>query len=400
MTKNVYDFMTQEERSDFNCDSFLDHTAAIGRAMASMPKGGILHYPAGTYNVTGAIATNVCGLTHQGEGKDATKIIQKSPTSDTFVFNSTQYSGVKGMTITNATKPTAGWAVRFMKTGQYGCFFSFAEDLLLIDGFNGVEISSSTESRVSKIHLRRPYGTNGVKIGGTNYGDSGSFRAVLEDIVGDTVDNGNKDIVWYNQDSYSYSLVINKCTGLNGGKLFTQTDTVNKPDSAPMWCYAWDFEGDHNHNNSIELIAGEGFVMSGSWIGSSIRGGGIVVAGSHKGEIDVSTTRIMGNYHNGILVQGGPVEVSIHDNQIGANSQIGAGQCHGVIMGSNASRFRVRDNRIGSLASGGASQGYGVFVMGGASSDYHITGNGVSGNLSGGIMNGAPSPTSVVSGNI
>ena len=397
--KNVYDFMSQEERDDFNSDSVLDHTAAIGRALASMPKGGVLDYPAGTINVTGVIPTNVNGFTHRGEGKEATKIIQKSKTSDTYIFNSTQYSGVKGMTISNAEKPTAGWGVRFLKTSQYGCFFSFAEDLLLQDGFNGVDISSSTESRVSKIHLRRPYGTNGVRIKGANYGDAGSYRAVLEDIVGDTVGNGNDDIVWYNQDSFSYSLVIDKCTGLNGGKLFTQTDTANTGNSYPMWCYATDFEGDHNKHNSIELIAGEGFVMDHSWIGSSLSGGGIVAAASHRGEIDIATTRIMGNYHNGILIQAGPVEVSIHDNMIGANSQVGAGQCHGIIMGSNASRFRIRDNRIGSLASGGASHGYGVFLMGGASHDYQITGNSVSGNIQGGVLNGAPSPTGIVVGN-
>lgn len=400
MAKNVYDFMTREERADFNCDSTLDHTAVILRAMESMPKGGILDYPAGTINGTGAIATNVNGFTHRGEGREATKFVQKSPTSDSFVFNSTQFSGVKGMTISNATKPTAGWAVRFMKTGQYGCFFGEAEDLLLQDVFNCVDLNAATESRVKKLHMRRPHGTNGVRFKGVGGDHSAAYRAELEDCVGDTDNNGNDSIVWYTQDSYAYSMVVNKCTGLNGGKLFTQTDTANTGNSFPMWCYAWDFEGDHNKGNSIELIAGEGFVMSGSWIGSSLGGGGIVVAPSHRGEVDISTTRIMGNYHNGILVQGGPVEVSIHDNTIGANSQIGAGQCHGIIMGSNASRFRIRDNRIGSLASGGASQGYGVFVMGGASSDYHIVGNSVSGNLSGGVMNGALSPTGVVSGNI
>lgn len=398
--KNVYDFMTREERSDFNCDSTLDHTAVILRAMDSMPKGGILDYPAGTINITGTIATNVNGFTHRGEGREATKVIQKSPTADSFVFNSTQFSGVKGMTISNAAKPTAGWAVRFLKTGQYGCFFGEAEDLLLQDVFNCVDLNAATESRVKKIHMRRPYGSNGVRFKGVGGDHSAAYRAELEDCVGDTANNGNESIVWYNQDSYAYSMVVNKCTGLNGGKLFTQTDTANTGNSYPNWCYAWDFEGDHNKGNSIELIAGEGFVMSGSWIGSSLGGGGIVVAPSHRGEIDISTTRIMGNYHNGILVQGGPVEVDIHDNIIGANSQVGAGQCHGVIMGSNASRFRIRDNRSGPICSGGSTHGYGIFLMSGNSHDYKIVGNDTSGNLFGSVLNGAPHATGEVHGNI
>lgn len=390
--------MTQDERADFNGASVLDHTAAIARAKAAMPKGGILDYPAGTINVTGTIATGVNGFTHRGEGREATKIIQRSTTADTFVFSSTQFSGVQGMTISNATKPTAGWAVRFIKTGQYGCFFNKAEDLLLQDGFNGVDINSSTECRVKGIHMRRPQGTNGIRFKGADYGDSGSYRAELEDCVGDTVGNGNENIVWYNQDSFAYSLVMNKCTGLNGGKLFTQTDTANTGGSYPMWAYAWDFEGDHNKHNSIELLAGEGFVMEGSWIGSSLTGGGVVVGGSHRGEVDISTTRVMGNAQNGILVQPGPVEVSLHDNTIGANSQSAPGLFHGIITGANASRFRIRDNRCGPIASGGSSQGYGIFVMGGAT-DYHLTNNSVSGNIHGGVMNGSPGPTGTVHGN-
>ena len=45
--------------------------------------------------------------------------------------------------------------------------------------------------------------------------------------------------------------------------------------------------------------------------------------------------------------EAGAKEVSIHDNTVGANSQVGAGQCHGIIMGSGASRFRIKDNRSG-----------------------------------------------------
>lgn len=396
----VFHFMTPEQRSDVQGAALLDHTAPIKAAIASMPDGGVLVYPAGKYNVTGSIVTTANGVTHQGAGQEATKIIQKSTTSDTFVFSSTQFSGLRGMRISNATKPTAGWAVRFVKTSSVGCFFGFAENLLIQDAFNGIEISASAETRIKGIHMRRAYGAYGIAFKGVAPGTGGAYRAVIEDCVGDTAGNGNANIVWYSQDSYSYSLVINKCTGLYGGKLFAMTDNANTGDSFPMWCYAWDFEGDHNFINSIELLAGEGFNMAGSWIGSCLKGCGVVVGQSFRGEVEIGTTRIMGNSQYGIIVNAGPVEVSIHNNTIGANSQASVGQFHGILVGANASRFQIRDNRCGSLASGGASQGYGIFVMGGSSSSYHITNNAVSGNLSGGVLNGAPSPTGIVSGNI
>jgi|ADurb_Met_01_Slu_FD_contig_21_1689482_length_1649_multi_8_in_0_out_0_5 hypothetical protein len=97
--------------------------------------------------------------------------------------------------------------------------------------------------------------------------------------------------------------------------------------------------------------------------------------------------------------EAGAKEVSIHDNTVGANSQVGAGQCHGIIMGSGASRFRIKDNRSGSLVVGGATQGYGVFIMGGNSSEYQVTGNSLGGNLYGGVLNGAPHPTGMVKDN-
>lgn len=396
---NVFSFMTAAEIADVKGASVLNHTAAITAAIASMTKG-VLLYPAGKYNVTGNITTTAHGLTHLGEGQEATQIFQQSTTADTFIFNSTQFSGVRGMKISNATTPTAGWAVRFLKTGAVGCFFGFAKDLLIQDAFNGVDINASAETRVSKLHMRRLGGTRGVQFRGTGSGVNGSYRAVLEDCVGDTAGNGNTSMIWYNQDSYAYSLVVNKCTGLYGGKLFTMTDSANTGTSFPMWCYAWDFEGDHNYSNSIELLAGEGFNMEGSWIGSCETGSGIFIGGSYRGEVDVSTTRIMGNWQHGVIISAGPVEVSVHNCNIGANSQQTSGSFHGIVVSANTTRFHLRDNRCGSLASGGVSQGYGIFVLAGASTNYHITNNGVSGNVTGGVLNAAPHATGIDTGNV
>lgn len=407
---NVFDFMTAAQIADVKAGTLtLDVKPAIDAAVTAMAAGGILWYPgsggagaaAANYKINGTVTTAANGITHKGEGPLAVTITQQSNTADSFVFSTCQFSGIEGMRITNNGTASAGYAVTFNKTGATGCFFGFARDLYIQNTWNGILIRSSTETRVSGVHLRGLLGTRGILFDGTGAGVNASFRAVCDDVVCDTAGNGNTTILWYCQDNYAYSLVLNKCTALYGSTGFAMVDSAATGTSYPIWCYAHDLECDHNVTAGVNLDRGEGFYATNSWIGSCSAGNGVNVGANYRGEVDVGNTRVMGNYQAGITIASGPVDVSIHDNMIGDNSVAGSGTYHGVTVAANATRFYITDNRIGDLVGvAGNNQGYGVFVSAGTSDNYIIRDNNCLGNVTGGIVDSGTGQSKIVRDNL
>lgn len=87
--------------------------------------------------------------------------------------------------------------------------------------------------------------------------------------------------------------------------------------------------------------------MEHSWLGSCLTGNGLVIGSNFRGEIIARTTRIMGNWQQGVVLNAGPVAVDISNNHILSNSQSAAGAFAGVAIGAGAQRFRVSGNTIG-----------------------------------------------------
>lgn len=381
-------------------DGATDDTAALQRAADAATSGGEIIYENKAYKVSGPIITTASGVTHRGEGVYGTKIIQISPCSETFSFVGAHHSGVENLLIQQTTPATSGYAIKFNRSSAYSCFYGFVKNVRIQDTFNGIDIKCSTETRIHTVHMRGLKGVRGINISGENKTNWGSFRAIIEDVVGDTAGNGNTAIVWFAQDSYAYSLVLDKCVALNGGIGFSMLDFVNSGDSFPIWCYPTDLECDHNQLCGINLAAGEGFYMTQSWIGSVVAGSGINIGSGFRGEVNMGNSRIVGNAQHGIVLNAGPVDTMIHDCVIGDNSASGAGACHGVVMAPNASRFSILDNKIGDVvASAGNNQGFGVFIMAGASTDYNISNNNLKGNRSGALLNASTVP-GIVAGNL
>ena len=79
-----------------------DDTAAINLAIASLPSGGTIYFPAGTFLHTSAI--NITGkiIYLVGQGRGVTKLLNSGSTSDGLVFNLNfaQGGGVQGISIT------------------------------------------------------------------------------------------------------------------------------------------------------------------------------------------------------------------------------------------------------------------------------------------------------------
>jgi hypothetical protein len=368
-----------------------------------------------------------------------------------FTFTA-QYCGIADVLISPSprTTYTGGAAVHLRH-----CFFTFVENVFMAECFNGVLVEASTETRLRKISLRHLRGEFGIKFTGSwTQAIEESFRCIIDDVQADnpypdvgapyshrgfwkpfdsyqagevvfannniyvckvggrsggtgpthikgegndgsvvwTFASGN--ITWILQDSFAYSLVINKAAMLNGARAFGMYDSANRrgPNSWPVWAFIWDLEADHNYNVGVDLNSGEGVYINGSWLGSCLTGSGILVGRNHKGEVSLSGgTRILGNFGFGVQLDTGPKDVIISDCFIGVNGN------SGVEVAGGATDFTITNNKIGLLPGFSTQdQPWGIFINRGQSDRYVVMGNNLTGNKIGCVSDGGSGRSKIV----
>lgn len=174
---------------------------------------------------------------------------------------------------------------------------------------------------------------------------------------------------WIIQDSYAYSVVIDKAALINGYHGFTMADGSATGSSFPIWCWADGLETDHAYGEAVLLSAGEGFYAAQGWFGSSLAANGVTIGASHKGEISFgSGTRIAANWLHGVSMSSGPVDVSFVGCFIGCNSVAGSGTYHGVYLGTGVTDVSFSGCKIGKIPGISTNnQGYGLFADTGTS---------------------------------
>jgi len=176
------------------------------------------------------------------------------------------------------------------------------------------------------------------------------------------------NLAWCVQDSFAYSLRLDKLISLNGSQGFAMRDTLATGSSYPMWCLVGFIECDHNHAMAINLEAGEGFYTSLVWAGSCLTGNGITIGSGFRGEVALNNgTRVHGNWQHGILLNPGPVATSIIGVQVSNNSQENVGVYHGIAVVGGSTDFTILGCGIGVSAHIQVSQGYSIFIGGGCS---------------------------------
>lgn len=207
------------------------------------------------------------------------------------------------------------------------------------------------------------------------------------------------DLAWLTQDSYAYSLAVDRAALVNGAWGFQMTDTVASGSSYPIWALFQGLETDHAHWTGINLSGGEGFYSSGGWHGSTLSGHGIRIMSTFRGEGTISGSRIFGNTNHGILMQA--PGFSIVNNQIGDNSVATANTYDGIAVAANLNDFVITGNQIGNLIGvSGNNQRYGVSVAAGTSDYYIISSNWCRGNTTGTVTDGGTGVNKSVTGNV
>ena len=192
---------------------------------------------------------------------------------------------------------------------------------------------------------------------------------------------------WYIVDSYAYSIMASSLAMISGHHGLLMRDTVAGTKTFPLWSYTWDCEFDHAFDDCVKISAGEGFTALSSWWGSSRTGRGLNILPSFQGEAHVETTRIVANWLEGALVQGGR-DVNIQNNTVGVNSQQGPGLNDGIRVTSGTGK--ITGNTSGAISytfwgPAAASQRYGLRFDNSSSQGWIYDGNDLRGNVTGAL---------------
>jgi hypothetical protein len=434
---------------DFGADptGAVDSTDEIQAAINSA-NGKTVFIPKGTYAFTSLIVTtNGTKLVGEGVG---TVLRPTNTTGNDIVFSQCQFSGISDVWIFPFVHKTSGFAVSFDRcfAGManrvrvdyaYSAFNVFGGEVLEINncharyllGVYGILFNGSATNRSFRLVVNNFVADNPYPLA---WGAVQSYAATTAFSAGEIIDHNGKiwmcstsgttgvasspnaipntngpasfttevldgttgwkfvcrsNLGWIVQNSYAYSLVINEAALLNGAFGYLMTDTDNTGSSFPMWTFAWDLETDHSFFQGVNMSAGEGLYLNGSWIGSTLSSNGIQIT-SARGEVYIGAgTRIMGNAESGVFIGASSKLVTIDGCYIGANSSKTFNLFNGITVNGGSTDLRIVNNKIGTVAFGSASQAFGIFLTSGATNKITIVGNTLDGNLTGNLSDNA-----------
>lgn len=151
------------------CDGVTDDTTALNaaHAAANLVPGRVFYGAA--HRITAAttpITNNNIVLVGRGRFNGGTHIIVDSATPiDAFTISGCQYSGLQSMWISGARVYSSGHAVRIVN-----CYHGFADDLLISQMFEGVEVFRSTHTDITRVDQDDMYGPRGFYAHGDGVG--------------------------------------------------------------------------------------------------------------------------------------------------------------------------------------------------------------------------------------
>lgn len=204
-------------------------------------------------------------------------------------------------------------------------------------------------------------------------------------------------LTWFLMDSHAYSASIENAQFINGVRGVQMRDLVGSgASSRPKWLNLTNVEVDHPYGAAVQSDGGEGVYMESCWLGSSLTDTGARVQSGFAGEINISKTRIVGNYSHGILFnKGGSIMATVSDCIIALNSQSGSANADGIHTITGAEDVSISNNICGQSAEGSGQQGYGINI-GSTNDNIIVRGNNNQGNVTGGLNQGTVASATVV----
>ena len=388
-------------------DNSTDDTAAIQAAIDAVPStGGGVYFPAGQYKVTSSIsASPVNAVILYGDGVGATQIRSTVAGSATILAGDHVGSATRTFTIRDlaiqydgAVPPVSGTIGIHAKNVVAPSFFNTFSIQKFYDGLvldattaqGNIMITDFIIGNIERYGIQVTNQTQGIWIcRGKIYArdDTGPVTSSIAIYINDS--NGvylsTIDLILNDR-----GLVVSPGAGETVHWLFTENLIV-----------------DSNTAAGIDIVPTGGTVyglqFNGVW--SSSNGTGIKLRGSAASSVDgivINGGTMLNNDNEGIILTGGPTTfkgIHISSCQIVSNNQSQTG-LPGINVAAGISDFSIQDCKIGAIASHVNYQAYGVSVLVGASDNYHITNNNVTGNVTGGLNENGTGVNKVVKNNV
>lgn len=385
-------------------DGVADDTAAIkaarddGLAKYSATFGWTLFFPAGRYLVSGVIAFTTAQLSVRGTGFGDCQLFTNGTytAGDIFTFGAQSQISIQDIGFVTGTTRTSGSFIAFNGTStsrisRILCFTNFRAITCTTPSQNifidNVQINGSATASCIGIEINSPnfgdFYIDHVLANNTNSGGAGlqvgtglSLLASLFTCVSNCDFVGWKNgiavapvagtaVTW----TYMTNVLCDTCSA--SGLLIssaTTTSSIRGFFSTNCW---------YSTNNQDASPAGHGGVEIN-----------VVTGGATCDDIRFVAAEVINNGAHGVICTGTGVtairEFAMLNSTIMGNGTKTANTYDGVQVGAGQSNFRIFGNRIGgNFNTFTVQQRYGVNVPAGASNNYLIKNNDVSGNTTG-----------------
>src|ERR1700674_2175656 len=369
-------------------DGVTNDTAAIQAAItaAGIAGGGTVYIPEGTYKIS-TLTSTALGVYIMGAGNNATTLTSTATTGDIIAFGNissayTPCGGLRNVAIKSSVTRTSGAALTID-----GCQNGWFEGLFIA-----------------------PTHGDGIHIAPTNHLAANLF---IRDSIINLTGNGFVGIlIQGGNDRFIRSLSIDGGLGTggaaieiqnSGGDWVTDTETARfdygvwiNPGTGQSvtWGNMYNVLADTNNINGIRIAAtGSGSISAETftsvWTSTNgpgvATGRGIYIGGGAAG-LTFIAPRVINNGGHGIEIAGS-TGITISGARVSSNGQAASNTYDAINVNSSVGFFRIQNSDLpGAGASFSAGQRYGVNIAAG-SDNYMVTGNDLTGNMSGGVFN-------------
>ena len=357
--------------------------------------GGTVFIPAGTYDISTAVARDMNDLHIVGAGAGVTVIRTTAVGIDAFTFGNGTTTRSRN-SIRNVTISTT-----VTKTGGAGIYFNRIQD----GWVTGVDFSSQFQNvriadNSSIIKLNQIRSIDVVPTTGVGFLIEGGNDHYLSQIVMDNpvasqplagIRIQKTDATWISDVD-----IIRSGTGLlidpQGSDLVDHLFVVNSA-----------FDSGTEQGIMINPATGAKVrrsTFTGCWTASSSAEAGIRLdAGGTIQAIRFFNHRSYLNFLQGVLFQNG-TDLEFSYGEVAGNSVTGSGTTHGIDVSAGVTDFRLIGSRVGPIAGFANTQGWGIIVAAGGSDNYIITNNDLRGNVTGALSDGGTGVEKTIFGNL
>lgn len=389
-----------------------DNSTAFNLALADCKAGdgGIILFGKGSYTFTQGVTIDGAGCSVQGAGQRATNLIF-NPAGHTgdFITMAEYGNTVSDLGFySKVTNGTAVWTDGFalaVGDGTKGANYGVFRDLYFEGVPGAVYVYNSIETRFENLFILNPTDTIAVKCDdGLGETPKPVFGVRMENIVVgyDNADNTGTDSFWIGRGCNTISISHSSVAGGTSAENPSGKHCIHVKDGVQVVVLD-DFECVFSREGAY--FEGANVIRAvNSVFGSTTSENGVSISTSFTGNLAFTNNDIRQNAKHGILVNGGK-DVVITGGVVGNNSQEAAGSYNGIAVHKNVSHFTITGVRSGTivLPSGmpSATQKYGISIGSGGSADYFVvTGNNLTGNVTGGLNDGSSGTNKVVANNL